>query len=207
MTGSGLAAVYGSNVAVRGDTLVVSGTGSDATRSGRVVVFSRSGTVWTQQTVLTSSSQPDRSFGGAIAFDGETIVVASFLTPYATIFVRGQGGWTQQSRLTVPFARQYTAFSVSDEFVSSVAVSGDRLLLGGTGAYLYQRSGTTWTLQSTLHEPLLGAWDRVYLQDAVTLDGDLAMVNVERGSRGSRSIQFFAGIRTAPVTRRRRGSA
>ena len=78
MTGSGLSAVYGSNVAVRGDTLVVSGTGSDATKSGRVVVFCRSGTVWTQQAVLTSSSQPDRTFGGAIAFDGETIVVASY---------------------------------------------------------------------------------------------------------------------------------
>jgi hypothetical protein len=56
-----------------------------------------------------------------------------------------------------------------------------------------------WAQQSTLHEPFLGPSDRLYGHDSVTLDGDLAVLDIERGSSNDRSFQFFAGIRAVPV--------
>ncbi len=72
--------MFGSTVAISGDTIVV-GTpvdDDDGPASGSAYVFTRTGSVWTQQQKLTASDayEVDR-FGDAVSISGDTIAVAA----------------------------------------------------------------------------------------------------------------------------------
>jgi hypothetical protein len=73
----------------------------------------------------------------------------------AYVFVRNGTSWTEQQKLTASDA------STGDFFGGSVAISGDTVLVGAYGdnhsgssnagsAYVFVRSGTTWTEQQKL---------------------------------------------------------
>jgi hypothetical protein len=103
-------------------------------------------------------------FGNSVAIDGDTMVVGASgydTTPTtginigtAYVFVRNNGVWTQQARLSAADG------AAGDEFGFSVAISGETIVVGsyrndalGTNsgaAYVFIRSGTTWTQQQKL---------------------------------------------------------
>ncbi|MDQ3733115.1 MAG: FG-GAP repeat protein [Actinomycetota bacterium] len=154
---------FGGSVAIEGDTVVVSGTGSagEGGSPGAAYVFVRSGTTWSQQVKLTASDGASGdAFGSSLALSGNTLLVgaagddnaAGIDAGAAYAFVRSGATWTQQAKLTAADAIE------EDRFGGSVALSGDTALIGsysggpiGTGAaYAFQRSGTTWTEQAKL---------------------------------------------------------
>ena len=97
-------------------------------------------------------------FGAALALDGDTLAVGALgeNANAGAVYVlkRTNGGWTQQARLVAPAA------PVAAQFGSAVALAGDTLVVGarsestfggGAGAaYVFTRTGATWSLPVTL---------------------------------------------------------
>ncbi len=141
---------------------------------GAVFVFVRSATgTWTQQAYVKASVRSNQ-FGASLSMssDGNLLVVGApnndSSTGSAFVFARSGTTWTEQAVLAASNAE------LGDLFGSSVAVSGDGSTIvvgaifessGATGvngdqsnnnvtnsgaAYVFARSGTTWTQQAYL---------------------------------------------------------
>ncbi len=164
---------------------------NSAPESGATYVFVRNGTTWTQQAYLKSSQAGDTHFGFAVAISGDTAVVGDEdPTGAAYVFVRSGTTWTQQARLTASNA------DAGDFFGMAVAISGDTVLVGAqyeasaaTGingnqsdntapqagaAYVFVRSGSSWTQQAYLKGSNTEAGDRFGIRLAIS--GDTALV-------------------------------
>ena len=152
-------ALFGYSVAINGDTIVVgapfaSGGGA---QSGAVYVFTRSGSSWTEQAALipSSFSAGDR-FGFQVSISGDTLIAGSpnLDTAFAEagaafVFVRSGSSWSEEAMLTA------SDEAASDFFGTSVSLDQDRALIGSIGAdgsavdtgaaYLFERTGTTWS--------------------------------------------------------------
>ena len=115
--------------------------------------------VWVQTADLTPSDGPnDDSFGGSVASSGNTVVVGNaghtvdgnFEQGAAYIFVRDGATWTQQAELTASDG------AAGDGFAVAVAVNGDTVIVGASGAppggraYVFVRNGGNWTQQAEL---------------------------------------------------------
>jgi predicted amidohydrolase len=153
-----------------GNTVIIGAINTDtspSTNSGAAYVFTRSGTTWSQQQKLVASDYGSSdNFGRSVAIssDGNTVLVGSPLddTPFtnagsAYVFTRSGSTWTEQQRLSP------SDVGNSDKFGTSVALSsdGDTAIAGspeeddsGTltngAAYVFTRSGSTWTQQQKL---------------------------------------------------------
>ncbi|WP_437292909.1 thrombospondin type 3 repeat-containing protein [Sorangium sp. So ce426] len=147
---------FGNSVAVSGDTAIV-GAFFDGEYGGSAYIFVRSGSTWTQQQKLLPTGISDY-FGWAVDIDGDTAVVGA---PYeatdvgaAYIFVRSGSTWSHQQQL-LPRNR-----TEARSLGYSVAISDDTVVVGahygdsdGTdlnAAYVFVRSGSTWTQQQEL---------------------------------------------------------
>ena len=156
---------FGFRVAIDGETIVVSAVGDDdaGPSSGSAYVFTRSGTDWTQQAKLTPPSPAaGDGFGISVAIFGQTAVVGAYHddddgtdSGSAFVFTRRGTNWNQQSKLTASDAKELELFG------RSVAISGQTVVVGapvelchdlpgGGSAYVFTRSGTTWTEQAKL---------------------------------------------------------
>src|SRR5262249_11922680 len=118
-------------------------------------IFVRSGSTWYQWAKLTASDAPGGEFGNSVALGRDTALVGAFGRNFGTgaAYVFGRSGttWTQQAELTASDAAS------GDVFGHSVALSGSTALVGAidktshTGAaYVFVRSGTSWTQQAEL---------------------------------------------------------
>ena len=190
---------FGNSVAVSGDTAVVgayerAAPGTNDT-AGAAYVFVRSGSSWSQQGAdLVASDHADFDwFGSSVAVSGDTVIVGAYhqatLAGAAYIFVHNGADWVQKAKLTAP------APAKLDEFGLSVAVSGDTALIGAMGravgtlgvrqgaAYVFVRSGSTWSQQSELTADDGALYD--YFGQTVALDGDTALVGAPGHAVGS----------------------
>ncbi len=160
---------FGWSVAIDGDTIVVGADADDVfanTDQGSAYVFTRSGTVWTEQAHLFANdgSGTDRDyFGVSVAVKGDTAVVGAYLDDFlshinqgsAYVFVRSGTAWSLQQHLLAADG------AAVDEFGSSVALDGETAVVGAWSktvgsnlqqgsAYVFVRSGTVWTQQAKL---------------------------------------------------------
>ena len=156
--------LFGNSVAVDGDTAVISAQSKDGvgSRSGAVYVFVRSGDEWVEQAKLTASDAADHDlFGAPAAVDDDTAVFGAhydddggYRSGAVYVFVRSDGGWVEQAKLTASDAASHHYFG------SSVAVTGDTILIGADGddnagedsgsMYVFVRSGDGWVEQAKL---------------------------------------------------------
>ena len=180
--------LFGDSVAISGGTAVVDAYRDDdgGNQSGSAYVFVRSGGTWSEQTkLMASDAAADDYFGWSVAISGDTVVVGARLDndggPFsgsAYVFVRSSGSWSQQAKLTASDA------AAEDQFGYSVAVSGDTAVVGNRGdadggldsgsAYVFVRSGTTWSQQAKLTASDAAADD--FFGDSVAVSGDTAVV-------------------------------
>ena len=136
LTASDAAAIdqFGSAVSLDDDTVIIGARGnSDAgSQSGSAYIFTRIGTIWTEQAKLTASdaSASDR-FGGSVSIDGDTIIVgalndddAGANSGSAYVFTRSASIWTEQAKLTASDA------AAGDLFGISVDIDGDTIIVG-----------------------------------------------------------------------------
>lgn len=152
---------FGQAVSLSGDRVAIGAGRVGVDGAGAVYVFVRSGAVWTQEAKLTpSDGQPFDAFGTSVALDADTILVGAPMNAATSVgayangavyaYVRDAGGWTEQAKLT-------TAGANGDLFGYSVGLAGDRAVIGAPyatnaqgQAYVFVRSGSTWSQQAVL---------------------------------------------------------
>jgi hypothetical protein len=197
---------FGISVAIDGETIVV-GADTSGSFSGSAYVFVRNGGMWTEQQKLTAADAPVGAlFGSSVAISGDTAVIGArldgtlgFDAGSADVFVRSGAAWSQQQKLIANDA------AFDSQFGNSVAISGDRALVGAFradapasnsgSAYLFVRSGSAWA-----QEQKLIASDAAADQGFgffVDVDGDIAVIGsylpIVPGQLGS----AYAFIRSA----------
>lgn len=127
---------FGNAVALDGETALVGAVGRGggteaAADSGGAYVFGRADGAWTHRTTLPSSEDDsDGAFGVAVALDDEWALVGAFSangTGQAVLFDRN--GTALDRRTTL----QPMDGDGGDGFGSSVALAGDRALVGAVG--------------------------------------------------------------------------
>ncbi|MBL8152763.1 MAG: hypothetical protein JNM70_01165 [Anaerolineae bacterium] len=184
--------LFGESVAVYGDTLVVGAYGADLpgkVDAGAVYVFTRSGSTWSQQAKLTASdSAAGDLFGNSVTIYGDTIAVGSSAADLpgkgdagaVYVFTRSGSTWSQQAKITS------SDIATSDFFGIRCALYGDTLVVSATSAdlpgkvdagaaYVFVRSGSTWSQQAKLTASDAAADDQFGI--AVDLVGDIAVVS------------------------------
>ena len=202
--------LFGISVALSGNTALVGAYGSNGNQ-GAACVFTRSGTTWIQQAQLTASGGAVSDFFGiSVALSGDTALMgapgdnvgANADQGSAYVFTRSGTTWTQQAQLTASDG------AAGDGFGTSVALSGDTALVGASGddvaaanqgsAFVFTRSGTTWTQQAQLTASDRGAGDRFGI--SVALAGDTALVGAHNDDVGANADQGSAYIFTRSGT-------
>jgi len=165
LVGTGWASVsfqgYGLALSADGDTLAVGGM-EDANRTGAVWIFIRTGTTWSQQgSKLVPSDRigPTTRFGISVALsaDGNTLIGGgdfdSSTVGGVWVYTRTGTTWSQQGgRL----AGSGNTGGSRQGMSVSVSADGNTFVVGGPldnssvgAAWVFNRSGTTWTQQGS----------------------------------------------------------
>ena len=180
---------------------------NSVSNAGAAYVFVRSGTTWSQQAYLkASNADADDQFGYYVAISGDTIVVAAAYEDgnrtggeanntasnagAAYVFVRSGTSWSQQAYLKA------SNTGAGDFFGTSVAISGETIVVSapyeasnGSGennnsssaagaAYVFVRSGTTWSQQAYLKASNPASGD--YFGWSVSISGDSVVVGAHQ---------------------------
>jgi hypothetical protein len=156
------------------------------------------------QTALVPADGQADFFGFSIAVSGDTALIgantANHHTGAAYVFVRGARGWTQQAVLT---ARNGCA-NPRDGFGASVALNGNTAVVGAPGrgicgipvsggigaAYVFTRTGTTWTQQAQLNPPPPDAVSGEDFGFSVAVSANTALVGADGDSGRGAVFEF-----------------
>ncbi|MEZ5454614.1 MAG: FG-GAP repeat protein [Lysobacteraceae bacterium] len=202
---------FGYSVVLDGDTALVGATYDDVSSSnqGSAYVFTRSGTKWMQQAKLTAGDGATYDqFGWSVALDGDTALVGAYDAKVgvnsdqgsAYVFTRSDNTWAQEAKLTAGDGAAY------DQFGWSVALDGETALVGAYAdnvganrdqgsAYVFTRSGTTWTQEAKLTAGDGAAGD--FFGNSVALDVDTAILGAVGDTSDQGSAYVFTRIGTA----------
>src|SRR5262249_40763906 len=183
--------LFGQSVAVSGDTVVVGAPGADSIR-GAAYVFVKPGTGWTSATetakLTASDGAAGDNFGASVATSGNTVIVGALFDDIGLnsdqgsvyVFVKPGTGWanaTETAKLTASDG------AVDDAFGSSVAISGDTVVVGAVNdnsvrgaAYVFVKPGTGWvtateTAKLTASDGAISA-----LRQSIAVSGDTVVV-------------------------------
>ena len=154
---------FGVSVDMDGDTLVVGafqGNHGSPLDPGAAYVYVRNGTSWVpQQKLFASDGEDFDEFGFSVAISADTIVVGApgevntGANDKGAIYVFHRQGaiWSEQAKLFSPFGPNPT---LNGRLGTSVDIEGDVIVAGAPfepapsargSAYVFGRSGTTWT--------------------------------------------------------------
>jgi hypothetical protein len=171
----------GHAVALRGDVAVLSSIGKNA-----VYVFTRSGSTWTEAVTLNDpAGDANPWFGTSLAMDGGTLVVgakfAHSVEGAAYVYVGAGATWSLQGTLLAPDGGDHQLFG------RAVAVSKGTVAVGAPNAngqhgaaYVFTRSGTTWSLQKELLSPETADTQEAF-GSSLALSGDTLLVGEPDG--------------------------
>ena len=183
----------GSSLAMSHEVLVIGCPDDPASggSAGAVRVYRWSGWDWDEESVLrpAANATGDR-FGAAVSLSGSRVAVGA---PYDDAAGADAGavhvyeheddiGWQHTATLTAPGGM------TADHFGWSVAIDGDRLLVGardadgaGTGsgdAYAFQFDGSTWSTGVSVRPTAVAAYDR--FGTAVAISSSVGCVGADR---------------------------
>ncbi|EOQ96299.1 FG-GAP repeat protein [Leptospira wolbachii serovar Codice str. CDC] len=154
---------FGISVAIDGDTIAVGANEEDsnqttitnglpasndnnASNSGAVYVFQRTGSTWVEQAYIKPpNTGVDDQFGVSISISGDTIAVGSFLED-----------------------------SIQTTITNGPTATGDDSATQSGAAYVFQRSGSTWSQQAYLKASNAQSDDRFGV--TVSISGDTIVV-------------------------------
>ena len=181
---------FGQSVAISGDTIIIGALQNDnnnKANSGSAYVFVRNGNAWVQQQKLTASdATAEDFFGRSVAISGDTAIIGTGFdgakSGSAYVFVRSETTWSEQQKLTASDGAE------NDQFGQSVAISGDTAAIGAAwndnnsmidsgSAYIFVRSGTTWSQQQKLTASDAAAGD--FFGGEVSISGDTIVVTAD----------------------------
>jgi hypothetical protein len=155
---------FGTSVAINGDTVVVGANAEDSSQTtitngssasadnsaagaGAAYVFTRSGSSWSQQAYLKAANAgANDHFGNSVAINGDTVVVGA------------NGEDSNQTTIT-----------------NGSSASADNSASGAGAAYVFTRSGSSWSQQAYLKAANAEAADS--FGESVALSGDTIVVS------------------------------
>ena len=199
---------FGGSVALSadGNTALIGGS-RDNGYAGAAWVFTRSGSTWTQGSMLTGSGESGNGrFGRSVALsaDGNTALIGGpcdgGCAGAAWVFTRGEGStWTQQgSKLTSGEGENgvhYFARSVALSTDGNTALIGEPCASGCTGAaWVFTRAGSTWTGPTS---KLTGGGEeigegRFGFSVALSSDASTAVIGARSDNEGAGAAWVFA---------------
>jgi hypothetical protein len=150
---------FGESVCIDGDTASIGIPLDDdnGPGSGSAYIFTRSGTSWSlEQKLLPSDGSTGKRFGQSVSLDNDTALIGAYHDYAGSVYVYTRTGttWAQQAKLLASDGE------VNEYFGVSVSLHGDTALIGAFwdddngdysgSAYVFTRSGTTWTQQAKL---------------------------------------------------------
>ena len=186
---------------------------NSASDSGAAYIFVRDDINWNQQAYLkASNAEPWNRFGWSVALSGERVVIgahgesnavtgvngdqsgnASRLAQWsgaAYVFLRNGTMWTQEAYLKA------SNTSVSASFGFSVAISGERLVVGSHlqsslawvsgAAYVFVHNGTSWFEQAFIKASNPDSQD--YFGRAVAVSGNTVLVGAAEDDSNATGI-------------------
>jgi FG-GAP repeat protein len=186
--------LFGRSLEISGNTVVV-GAPFDGAEAGSVFVFVRSGTSWSQQAKLTALDAASGDlFGISVDIDGETAVIGADGDDddvgAAYVFVRSGTSWSQQAKLVA------SAPSAEDLFGASVAISGNTAVVSAQGddedtgaAYVFVRSGTSWSQQAKLVAAVADRDDG--FSASVAISGNTIVIGAPVDDNGIGAVYLF----------------
>ena len=200
--------VFGISIAFSGDTIVIGADLNDekALNAGAVYVFTGSGSSWSQQAKLTAADGAETDiFGVRVALSGDTVLISArrdddnvmgIDAGSAYVFTRTGTTWQQQVKLTASDG------ATDDRFGRSVALVGETAVIGAMfqddkgdnsgSAYVFTRSGSTWSQQAKLTAADGAAGD--VFGWSVALSGDTAVIaatrNDDKGNESGSAYVF-----------------
>ena len=182
---------FGYSVAIDGSRIIVGAPEEDTGGSGAgaAYIFTRIGTGtstrWNQDTKIQASDKASGdNFGEAVAIAERTVVVGAYLrgNGAAYIFNYAWFSWSQQAKLLASDGEW------KDYFGGAVAIDGNTVIVGAAGedtggggagaAYIFTRSGTSWSQQAKIQ-----ASDRRSRNGfgySVSVDGNTIIVGAPR---------------------------
>jgi hypothetical protein len=198
-------AAFGRSVAL-GENLAVIGVpnrGPGAQNFGSVVLYDRQESGWEfKQEIEASDAEPQDVFGSSVSVDGEWLFVGAPREDDGAanagavyVFGNSEGSWTQVDRLKAPTP------IAEDRFGESVAVSGDRAVVGsssndeqGSGAgtlYTFAYDGGEWQFVEQLFASDASIGDD--FGASVAIDGDVIVAGAA-GSNGDDSEESVGTV-------------
>ncbi len=156
---------FGESVYISGLDVIIGASGADpnGSSSGAAYVFVRSGSDWSQQAKLTpTDGEFADSFGISVSIDGNYAVIGAYREDpggvsgagSAYVFYRYSTSWSQQAKLVA------SDKGTNDQFGRSVSISGGYVIVGAAfetslgsaagSAYIFVRSGSSWSQQAKL---------------------------------------------------------
>ena len=159
--------------------------------AGSVYVFTRTGSTWSPQTRLQAGdASGGSSFGDSVALsaDGNTCAIGASATdsPLTNagavyVFTRSGATWTPQQKLVATTPAAFDALGVS----VALSADGNTCAAGAQGvdsggsnvgaAYIFTRSGSTWTQQARLQATDAAAGDELGASVALSSDGSVCV--------------------------------
>jgi len=187
-TSNGAIGYFGYSVSLSGNTTLIGAPNDNdnGNISGSAYVFTRTNTTWSQQAkLLASDGATNDGFGVSVSLSDNTALIGAYFdhdngawAGSAYVFTRDGITWAQQAEL---FASD-GAFN--DRFGFSVSLAGGTALIGACydddngvdsgSAYVFTRTGTTWTQQQKLLAS--DGATRDTFGYSVSLDGDTALI-------------------------------
>jgi hypothetical protein len=187
-----------------GNTAIIGGP-SDNRTTGAAWVFTRSGSIWTQQgnkLVGSGASEPPlppgQGISVALSADGNTAIVGGWGAEGAWVFTRSGATWTQQGKKLVGSgavgkARQGMSVALSAD--GNTAIVGGWSDNGKTGAaWVFTRTRGVWTQQGKKLVSIDAVGSaRQGMSVALSADGNTAIVGGPGDNPWDRSVPFGLG--------------
>ena len=184
LTASDARGDFGSSVSLSGDSALI---GDEYNNSA--YVFTCTGTTWTQQQKLLENRG---SFGYSVSINGDTALIGAQGDDCAYVFTRTGTTWTQQAQLISLDSDR----KLYDRFGYSVALSGSTAFIGAMAknnargsAYIFTRTGTTWTQQQNLLPSDSAEMDQ--FGNAVAFSGNTAFIGANSKAQGKGAVYVF----------------
>ena len=193
----------GWSVDIDGDS-IISGAYRDGGHHGAAYVYTRSGSTWSQQQKLTSGNptSSEDQFGQSVSISGDTCAVGAWqedttASDSGAVFMFDRSGttWGTPTKLKASDA------AASDRFGTSVAIDGNMMVIGAQyedttatnagQAYLFSRSGSTWSEDDKVQGSNVMA--SANFGNMVAISSGVAIIAAAAQTSGSGGSQAGAG--------------
>jgi len=155
--------------------------------AGSGFIFTRSGTSWSQQAQLTASDRAQNDFMGqscALNSDGSYAYIGSrgdnSNVGSAYVFTRSGTSWSQQAKFSASDGAGGDQFGWGGDMsrdAKYVVVGGNSAI---NNAYVYERSGTSWTQRQILASSDLASNDGFGRAVSISTDGSYVIVGAHQ---------------------------